>query len=139
MILESARRLAAALDAEDDAAVRACLTDECVYESPEGVLVGPEAIVASYRKNAELARTRFAKIEYRSEVAATGPAEAVITFVDRLSRAGAWHEFRCRQHVRLAANGLIEHIQHEEIADERERLREFEFEGGGRRAERGGK
>jgi hypothetical protein len=126
MILESARRFAAALDGEDDEAVRARLAAGCVYEAPQGVLVGPEAIVASYRENTVAARGRFAKIEYTSEVAIAGPAEAVITFIDRVMRGGAWHTYRCRQHVRLDAAGLIEHIRHEELPGERERLQQFE-------------
>jgi hypothetical protein len=128
MILESARRFAAALDAEDYEAVRASLGSGCVYDAPQGVLIGPEAIVASYRENADGARSRFAKIEYTSEVATAGPApaEAVITFIDRVMLGGAWHEHRCRQHVRFGAGGLIEHIRHEELPGERERLQQFE-------------
>jgi hypothetical protein len=131
MSLDSARRFAAALDAEDYEAVRASLAPGCVYAAPEGVLVGPEAIVASYRKNAVAARGRFAKIEYASEVASAGPAEAVITFIDRVMLGGGWHEHRCRQHLRLDAGGLVEHITHEELPGERERLQQFEAGGHG--------
>jgi hypothetical protein len=126
MMLESAQQFAAALDAEDYEAVRASLAFGCVYDAPHGVLIGPEAIVASYRQNAVAARGRFAKIEYTSEVATAGPAEAVITFIDRVMLRGVWHEHRCRQHVRLGAGGLIEHIRHEELPGERERLQQFE-------------
>lgn len=131
MSLESAARFAAALDAEDDVAVSACLASGCEYEAPEGVLIGPEAIVDSYRKNAVAARGRFAKIEYASEVATVGRAEVVITFIDRLMLGGVWHEHRCRQHIRLNRAGLIEHIRHEELPGERERLRQFESTHGG--------
>jgi hypothetical protein len=126
MILELARRFAAALDGEDYETARASLAAGCVYEAPEGELIGPEAIVASYSQNGVAARGRFAKIEYTSEVAATGPAEAVITFTDRVMLGGQWHAYRCRQHIRLDATGLIEHIRHEELPGERERVRQFE-------------
>jgi len=126
MILESARRFAAALDGEDYEAVRASLAFGCVYDAPQGVLIGPEAIVASYRENAVAARSRFAKIEYTSEVATAGPVEAVITFIDRVMLGGVWHEHRCWQHIRLGAGGLIEHVRHEELPGERERLQQFE-------------
>lgn len=131
MRLESARRFASALDTEDYEAVLPTLASGCVYEAPQGVIVGPEAIVASYRENAVAARGRFAKIEYASEVAIGGPAEAVITFIDRVMLGGAWHEHRCRQHIRLGAGGLIEHITHEELPGERERLQQFETGGHG--------
>ena len=58
MSRESARRFAAALDAENYETVRASLAAGCVYEAPEEMLVGPEAIVASYRENAVAARGR---------------------------------------------------------------------------------
>ncbi len=126
MVLESARRFAAALDGEDYETVRVSLASGCVYEAPLGVLVGPEAIVASYSQNAVAARGRFAKIEYTSEVATAGPTEAVITFTDRVMLGEVWHAYRCRQHLRLDAEGRIEHIRHEELPGERERLQQFE-------------
>lgn len=132
MVLESARRFAVALDAEDYTAVRASLSPRCVYDSPQGVLCGPDAIVAAYRQNAVTARSRFTEIEYSSAVAESGAAGAVITFTDRVMLGGKWHEYRCRQRIRLGTDGLIEEISHEELPGERERLQQFEAASGGR-------
>ena len=49
--------------------------------------------------------------------------EAVITYTDRVHRGGVWHEYRCRQHVRVNGAELIEEIRHEELPGERQRLR----------------
>jgi hypothetical protein len=131
-ILQSVQRFAAALDAEDYEVVRGCLAPACVYAALEGSLVGPDAIVASYDGNGSAARGRFEKIEYRSEVETIGPSDAIITFIDRVMLASKWHEFRCRQRLRLGAGGLIEEITQEEIPGERERLHEFEAGASGR-------
>jgi hypothetical protein len=135
MILPSAQRFAAALDAEDYDGVHATLAAHCVYHAPEGLRIGPDAIVASYRQNGASARDRFEKIEYQSRVETVGTAEALITFIDRVLLAGAWHEFRCRQRIHIGAAGLIDEIRHEELPGERERLQQFEAgAAGGRNA-----
>ncbi len=130
--LQTAQRLARALDAEDFALVRTLLSPACAYHAPDGLLIGPDAIVAAYGKNAEAARRRFEQIEYTSCVELSDPAAAVITFCDRVRIGGVWHEYRCRQHVRVGSEGLVEEIRHDEIAGERERLTQFEATAAGR-------
>jgi hypothetical protein len=125
-ILHSAQRLAAALDAEDYRAARAALAPDCVYHAPEGLLVGADRIVASYREHAESARGRFEKIEYQSAVETNDPSEALITFIDRVTLGGARHQFRCQQRIRINAAGLVAEIRHEEIPGKRENLQQFE-------------
>jgi len=122
----TARRFVAALDAEDYDAVRAALAPNCVYHAPEGTLVGPDRILSSYRAQGAAARHRFEKIEYASALEAIGPGDAIVTFIDRLMLAGAWHEFQCRQRIRIGSADLVDEIWHEEIPGERERLQEFE-------------
>jgi hypothetical protein len=133
MILRTAQRLAAALDAEDYRASRGTLAPDCVYHSPKGLLVGPDRIVASYREHAAAARGRFETIEYQSVVETSGPAEAVITFIDRVTLGGAQHQFRCQQRIRIDAAGLVAEIRHEEIPGEREKLQQFETDAGAAR------
>lgn len=122
---EVAARLAAALDAEDYAAARGWLADDCVYHIDGGDIVGPDAIIDSYRGNGDQARRRFDEIRYASEAVGTAPDAAEVTYTDRLRRGAAWHEFRCRQRLRVAAGAVVE-ITHEELPGERDRLREFE-------------
>jgi hypothetical protein len=125
-VLGTAQRLAAALDAEDYRAARAALAPDCVYHAPEGLLVGSDRIVSSYREHATAARGRFEKIEYHSVVETIGPAEALITFVDGVTLGGAAHQFRCQQRIRIDADGLVAEIRHEEIRGERAKLQQFE-------------
>jgi hypothetical protein len=128
--LETAQQLAMALDAEDYEAVRSCLANDCVYFGPDGVLFGPGAIVASYRDHGSSASQRFDEVAYESLVEPAGLSEVVVTFTDRVRLSGTWHQFRCRQRVRVADSGLVEEIRHEELPGERERLRQFEVETG---------
>jgi hypothetical protein len=124
--LQTAQRFAAALDTEDYEGAAACLSLDCTYHAPDGKLIGPSAIVGSYRENAEAGRKRFDKVEYKSLVESIGATEAVVTFTDKLQLGGSWHEFRCRQHLRISSAGLIEEIGHEELPGERQRLQHFE-------------
>jgi hypothetical protein len=129
-ILEIARRLAVALDAEDYETARACLAVECIYHSPDGVLVGPDAIISSYRENGASGRARFEQVQFESLVESAGPTEALITYTDRVRLGGMWHHFRCRQLVRMGGSGLVDEIRHEELPGERERLHQFEAQAG---------
>lgn len=131
-VLRAAHRLAEALDAEDYSAARALLAAGCLYHTGATVLTGPDAILASYRANGEAARGRFDAIEYASAVEPSGPAGAVITYTDRVRRGGEWHQYSCRQQVRVSEAGLVEEIRHEELPGERQRLQEFERRTGGR-------
>jgi hypothetical protein len=98
----------------------------CAYEISGDVIRGRDAIVDSYRRNADSARRRFDEVRYSSVIEASGPASAIITFTDRVRFGETWHEFHCRQHVRVGAGGLIDEIRHEELPGERERLEAFE-------------
>jgi hypothetical protein len=117
---------AAALDAEDYAAARDLLADNCVYHIDDAVHRGPDAILRSYRANGDSARSRFDEVHYFSTVEATGPSTAVIMFGDHLRLGERWHEYRCRQHIGINDVGLIVAIGHDELPRERERLEAFE-------------
>jgi hypothetical protein len=125
-VVRAARRLAEALDAEDYAAARAVLAPACLYHTGTAVLTGPDVIIAAYRDSGEAARRRFDTVEYACAVEPSGAAGAVITYTDQVRRGGRWHEYRCRQHVRVGEAGLVEEIRHEELPGERQRLEEFE-------------
>lgn len=118
-------RFASALDAEEyDEAILLLATD-CVYESPDGTLIGPEAIITSYRDNGDRARCRFDEITYSSAVEQDGDA-FVVTYTDGLRLGDRRHEFHCRQRLSVNADDRIIAIRHEEMPGERERLRRFE-------------
>jgi len=121
-----ASQFAAALDVENYAAARALVAEGCLYHIGDAVIAGTDAIIESYRANGEAARRRFHEVEYASSVEASGPLGAVISFTDRLRLGSQWHEFHCRQHVRVGPGGLIEQIRHEDLPNERQRLKDFE-------------
>ncbi len=127
-----ARNFAAALDAEDYARAAALLAPGCRYSIGDRVLVGPEAIVASYRENGDWVAATLDGYAYESSVAALrlrvapgGGAGAVITFVDLLEHAGHRHRHTCRQHLTVNAAGRIAAIEHEDLPGEPEKVRAF--------------
>jgi hypothetical protein len=120
-----ASRFTAALDADDFEGIRPLLAGGCVYDTSKETLIGPDAVIASYRKNGESARERFAEIEYESAVVEAGPSRATVEFTDHLTARGERHTYRCRQRLRFDATGRIVAIAHEELPGERARLEEF--------------
>ena len=126
-LLETARQFATSLDAGDFAAARAILADHCVHViSDATTVIGADAIIESFQVKDASARQRFDEIDYGSHVERTGPASAVVHFIDRLRRGSAWHEYRSRQFLQFSDSGLIESIVHEELPGELEGLRMFE-------------
>lgn len=124
--LSTARRFAEALDAEDYATAQALLAGDCVYHVAGATIIGPSAIIESYRANGESAKERFGSVAYASEVSSTAPSRAAILFRDLLRIGDERHEFNCRQHLRMNSDGLVEEIHHEELSGQRERLKAFE-------------
>jgi hypothetical protein len=123
--LDAARKFAAALDAEDYETAGALLASNCDYHSPSGLIVGPAAIVASYRGIGESARRKLDAIEYTSAVEMGGPDVAIIEFTDSLQYGKRRHVYRCRQAISVNDRGLIVEITHEELPQERARLEDF--------------
>lgn len=112
---------AASLDAEDYARTRVCLAENCIYQSPDGELTGPDAILASYRGNGDKAQQLFDSVKYEHHVTPLDGSWFQILFIDRLSAGKLSHEFRCHQRVRVEEN-LIAEIVHQEIPGKRDEL-----------------
>jgi hypothetical protein len=100
------------------------LSDDCSYEIGKEVLVGPEAIIASYRESAEWGRRTLDQVVYESVVTQVENGLSVL-YIDRITHGGATHEYRCRQHLWLNGAGKVIRIVHEELPGERERLDAF--------------
>jgi hypothetical protein len=118
---EIAARFASALDADDFAAARVLLAPECRYEVRGSVLIGPDAILESYRVASEGGKREFDRLTYASCVIRAEGDSATIEFADHIERAGSSHTFRSHQHLTLA-NGVIVAIRHEDLPGEREKL-----------------
>jgi hypothetical protein len=124
-VLAVARGFAGALDRENYKAARAMLAADCGYQGPAGALLGPDAIVSSYRDQDTAARQLFDAVEYRSKITRTGADNACISFSDHIVSGGRKHVYRCRQRLHFRPDGLIDCIEHEELPGERERLLRF--------------
>jgi ketosteroid isomerase-like protein len=120
-----ARSFARALDADDYEGIRPLLAASCVYETGKGTLTGPDAVIASYRENGQLARERFDGVAYESAVVEAGPSSATVEFTDHLTARGEHFTYRCRQRLRFDDTGRIVAITHVELPGERERLQAF--------------
>lgn len=125
-------RVAAALDRDDFVMASGFVHPECVYESPGGRMVGRDAIIDSYRKNAEWARAAFDRIEYESSVEPMADGRFRVTYTDR-----TWHTprttapeplahvYQCQQILTVNEDGLITHIEHVEIPGQRQALEAY--------------
>lgn len=122
---EKALALAAYLDKDQfDLAVE-LFDSNCIYNSPSGVLVGPQNIISSYKEHTEYAHSTFDKVIYESSVKELSPNEFEITYKDIISKMAKTHIYQCKQIVLFNSKNLIEKITHQEISSEYENLLNF--------------
>lgn len=121
MSSENVVRFAAALDREDYDEAARYLAEWCEYDTGGEVIVGREAILASYRSSSDWGRANLDSVRYESAVRDEQGA-VVITYTDIIEHAGIGHTYRCEQAVVLDADGLIAHIAHRELPGEAEAL-----------------
>lgn len=122
--LERVRRFAIVLDNNDFAAAGGYLAHECTYESPKGLLVGRDAILASYATAAGSKSHILDRVVNTSNVVERGENRYVIEYTDRVHAGRLAHTYRCEQHV-ITANGQILAISHVELDGERPALEAF--------------
>ncbi len=122
--LEVAQRFASALDRSDFAEAARYLSPDCHYQTATVELVGPAAIIGSYRESAEWGSRNLDRVIYESAVQQTAGGLAVL-YTDHIFLQGQQHDYQCRQHLTIHDNGLITRIVHEELPGERERLEHF--------------
>lgn len=119
--LARSRAFAASLDADEFERVRTLLTPDCRYEVRGSVLVGADAILASYADSTRRAHAKFDAVRYESAVEACG----TIAFCDVLTVAGRDHRFRSLQHLTFDGEGRIMKIVHEDLPGEQAALEAF--------------
>ena len=120
-----ASRFAVALDTEDYETVAELLSIDCEYVARSGVLIGPVAIVASYREAGAWAKASISSVTYESSVRVVDEKFAVVTFVDHFEDSGLRHSYRCEQSLSIRADGKICRIVHLEIPGQREAADSF--------------
>jgi hypothetical protein len=92
------------------------LAPTCCYDltraslTSEGTLVGPDAILESYRSHDARARKFFDRVDYSSAVDAVDGMTAVIRFTDVLEKAGQQHIYSCRQRISVNDSAVIASI-----------------------------
>jgi hypothetical protein len=124
--VEVARQFAEALDACDYTRAARFLAAGCRYFRPSAdVLIGRDAILASYQGSDARARRNFDTVDYRSETTPDELGVIRLTFFDELGCAGAVHTFRSSQIVYFDEHTMISRIELVEIPGERERLSAF--------------
>jgi hypothetical protein len=126
-----AQAFANALDRNDFDAAAAMLAPTCRYDltraslTSEGTLMGPEAIVQSYRRHNARAQVLFDRVEYFSAVEDIEGGAAVIRFSDVLEKGSERHTYSCRQRVVVNESGLIDLIVQFDIPEETTAVRAF--------------
>ncbi len=123
--LSIARRFAAALDRCDFDEAAGYVAADCRYDTGHGELVGPNAIIASYRASDEWGRGVLDQVVYESEVTANADGSLTVLYIDRLTHRGETIEYRSRQRLWLNEAGQVIRILHQELPGEREALDAF--------------
>lgn len=121
----AARKWAATLDDDDFDTLPNLLSENCRYRSPQGVLTGPAAVVASYRANSQWAHRTFDSITWDSECELEPQGTVLVTFTDITDHGGEHHEYRCQQRITLDEDLRVAEIEHIVIPDEEAALAEF--------------
>jgi ribosomal protein S18 acetylase RimI-like enzyme len=120
-----AERFATALDEENYDGVAGLLSAECEYAAPKGLLIGRQAILASYRDAGVWVKSNIQIVRYESTVRITDENRAIVTFIDHLEHNGLTHTYTCQQEVDLDSGGFICRIVHQELPGEREAVESF--------------
>ena len=126
-----AQAFADALDRNDFETAAAMLAPNCRYDltgaslTSEGTLLGPDAIVQSYRWHNARAHVLFDRVEYFSVVEEIEGAAAVIRFSDVIEKGTERHTYSCRQRVVVNEAGLIDLIVQLDIPEETAAVRAF--------------
>lgn len=123
--VETAKRFAKSLDAEDYPAARAMIGDNCEYMCRGCVYHRPSAIIDAYRGTGDSAEREFDEVRYESTVTAAGDKSALIHFTDHLSHNNKQFSFECQQVIEVDDDGRITRIEHIDLPGQREGLSEF--------------
>lgn len=124
--VEVVETLATALDEDDYDTARSVLDPEVVYEIGGNTLIGPDAVVDSYRKSSELAHQLFDEVAYDHEILGTDEGAAFrVRYRDLLTAGGETHAHFAEQEVTLGRHWVVVKIVDRPMPAEREKLEEF--------------
>lgn len=122
--LDLVRRFAVARDNNNFGVAGVMLSEACTYASPQGLLVGRHAILASYAAAAGRAADSLDRVVNSSNVVERGENRFVIEYTDRLHAGRLVHTYHCEQHVTVI-DEAIHSVTHVELSGERPALEAF--------------
>ena len=103
---------------------KAQVAEHCTYDYQNQALRGPD-LVQAFVESDRKAEEQLDSIEYlRSVPAEFSSAGALIAVADRLTLNGKNHTYRDRLLVKMSL-GKVVRVEHQPIAEERRRLKEF--------------
>jgi hypothetical protein len=123
--IEVVKNFAEALDREDYEVARSLLAPDCTYRVRSKVLLGPDAIIGSYKGSAEWGAANIDSVMYKSRVEAVTDDRFVVRFEDCLRHHGKSLTYASQQLVELDSYGRIRQIEHQDLPGEVERLEAF--------------
>lgn len=124
------REFATALDRQDYTTARDLLASDCAYHIRSRVLLGPDAIIGSYKSNAEWGAANIDITVYKSSVERAPDGRFLVRFEDHIQHAGRRFTHTSRQFVTVNADSRIALIEHEDLPGAQEALEAFFFEAG---------
>jgi len=127
MVIDTAKRFAKTLDAEDYVAAAALLSEDCEYTCRGSVYCGPSAIIDSYRGNGDTAKTSFGSVKYESAVRCLTARTAMIRFTDHLQHNHQCLTFECEQLIEVDERQSIVRIEHFDLRGQTEALADFKL------------
>jgi hypothetical protein len=117
------RRFAEALDADNYVDAALLLRPDATYDTGTSVVEGSVNILNLFRQTSETGRARLDKLSFHHEIAEANPF--AILFIDVLSIEDDDLTIKHTMHVRLAHDGLIEHLKLDALAGERDVVEQF--------------
>lgn len=124
--LEVVETLATALDHDDYETARSLLDPEVTYEVGGESIVGPEAVVQSYRRASEMAHALFDEVEYDHEIVnSSDESTFLIRYRDSLMVEDEIHVHLAEQEVTLGRDMLVTQIVDQVVPGERKKVDEF--------------
>lgn len=125
-LLGIVKSLAQALDDDDYETVRALLAPDVVYEIGDETIVGPQAVVASYRAASEMAHRLFDRVEYGHQVIGTVERTKFrVRYTDVLTAGDETHVHHAEQEVTVDLELGVARIVETPVPGERQKLDEF--------------
>lgn len=121
-----AQQFGESLDRDDFGSFKVVLDAACIYKIGDQTLKGPSEISGLYEKNMQEGKLKFDELIWgASKVKEIDESTFEVYFSDILKHKGIVHNYRCKQIIKVNDRFLVAHIQHQELANEQEKLNKF--------------